>query len=63
MTFQRRDPSGEYIKLTAKDRATIGEYAAKNGIAAAIHQNNVHMHEMTHGTWPTVVLTFFTSTA
>ena len=27
---------GEYIKLTAKDRATIGEYAAKNGIAAAI---------------------------
>ena len=34
---------GKYIKLTAKDRATIGEYAAKNGIAAAIHhfsQNN-----------------------
>ena len=27
---------GEYIKVTAKDRATIGEYAAKNGIAAAI---------------------------
>ena len=27
---------GEYIKITAKDRATIGEYAAKNGIAAAI---------------------------
>ena len=28
---------GEYIKITAKDRATIREYAAKNGIAAAIH--------------------------
>ena len=27
---------GEYIKITAKDRAVIGEYAAKNGIAAAI---------------------------
>ena len=27
---------GEYIKLTAKDQATIGEYAAKNGIVAAI---------------------------
>ena len=27
---------GEHIKLIAKDRATIGEYAAKNGIAAAI---------------------------
>ena len=27
---------GKYIKLPAKDRATIGEYAAKNGIAAAI---------------------------
>ena len=27
---------GEYIKITAKDRATVGEYAAKNGIAAAI---------------------------
>ena len=26
---------GEYIKLTAKDWATIGEYAAKNEIAAA----------------------------
>ena len=47
---------GKYIKLTAKDQA------AKNGIAAAIRQNNVHMHEMTDGTWPTVVPTFFTST-
>ena len=36
MTFQRREPPGEYIKLTAKDQATIGEYTAKNGIAAAI---------------------------
>ena len=35
---------GKYIKLTAKDRA------AKNGIAAAIRQNNVQMHEMTCGT-------------
>ena len=48
---------GKYIKLTAKDRA------AKNGIAAAIRQNNVQMHKMTCGTWPTVVSTFFTSTA
>ena len=28
---------GEYIKITAKDRATVGEYSVKNGIAAAIH--------------------------
>ena len=28
---------GEYIKISAKDRAVIGEYAAKNGISAAIH--------------------------
>ena len=27
---------GKYIKITARDRATVGEYAAKNGIAAAI---------------------------
>ena len=27
---------GEYLKINAKERATIGEYAAKNGIAAAI---------------------------
>ena len=54
---------GKYIRLTAKDRATIGEYTAKNGIAAAINQNNVQVHEMTRGTWPTVVPTFFTSTA
>ena len=27
---------GKYIKLKAKDQATIGEYTAKNGIAAAI---------------------------
>ena len=32
---------GKYIKLTAKDQATIGEYTAKNGIAAAIRQNNI----------------------
>ena len=54
---------GKYIKLTAKNRATIGEYAAENRIAAAVHQNNVQMHEMTRGTWPNVVPTFFTSTA
>ena len=55
---------GKYIKLTAKDQATIGEYTAKNGIAAAIRQNNIQMHEMTRGTWPTVVpMAFFTSTA
>ena len=48
---------GKYIKLTAKDRVTIGEYAEKNGITAAIRQNNVQMHEMTRGAWPTVVLT------
>ena len=53
---------GEYIKLTAKDQATIGEYTAKNGIAAAIYQNNTQMHEITCGTWPTVVPTFFTLT-
>ena len=29
---------GEYIKLTAKDWATIGKYAAKNEIAAAIRR-------------------------
>ena len=34
MTLKTR---GKYIELTAKDRATIGKYAAKNGIAAAIH--------------------------
>ena len=28
---------GEHLKINAKERATIGEYAAKNGIAAAIH--------------------------
>ena len=28
--------SRQVYQLTAKDRATIGEYAAKNGIAAAI---------------------------
>ena len=27
---------GEYIKITAKDQVVIREYAAKNGIAAAI---------------------------
>jgi len=27
---------GEYIKISAKDHAFIGEYAAKNGISAAI---------------------------
>ena len=27
---------GEYIKISAKDRAVIGEYAARNGISAAI---------------------------
>ena len=31
---------GNYIKLTAKYRATIGKYAAKNGIAAAILEHN-----------------------
>ena len=54
---------GKYIKLTANDQATIGKYAAKNGIAAAICQNNVQMHQITRGTWPTVVPTFFTLTA
>ena len=53
---------GEYIKLTAKDQATIGEYTTKNGIAAAIRQNNMQMHEMTCGTCPTVVPNFFTPT-
>ena len=53
---------GKYIKLTANDQATIGKHAAKNGIAAAIRQNNVQMHQITCGTWPTVVPTFFTST-
>lgn len=28
---------GEYNKISAKERAIICEYAAKNGIAAAIH--------------------------
>ena len=28
---------GEYLKISAKERATIRGYAAKNGIAAAIH--------------------------
>ena len=28
---------GEYIKITVKDGATVGKYAAKNSIAAAIH--------------------------
>jgi len=32
---------GNYIKITAKDRATVGEYAAKNGIAAA---HNIWIH-------------------
>ena len=27
---------GEYLKINAKERAAIGDYAAKNGIAAAI---------------------------
>ena len=27
---------GEYIKISAKDRTVIGEYAANNGISAAI---------------------------
>ena len=53
---------GEYIKLTAKDQDTIREYTAKNGIAAVIRQNNMQMYEMTCGTWPTVVPTFFTPT-
>ena len=28
---------GVYLKISAKDRAMIGEYASKNGVAAAIH--------------------------
>ena len=48
ISSRRGDPSGdgqprgqhsrgEYIKLSDADRATIGEYAAKHGPAAAIH--------------------------
>ena len=27
---------GEYLKISAKEQATIGEYVAKNGIATAV---------------------------
>ena len=27
---------GAYLKISAKDKAVIGEYASKNGVAAAI---------------------------
>ena len=28
---------GAYLKISAKNKAMIGEYASKNGVAAAIH--------------------------
>ena len=39
---------GEYIKVTARDQATIGEYAAKNGIAVAF------CHFKRNGKFPTL---------
>ena len=29
---------GAYLKISAKDKAIIGEYASKNGVAAAIRR-------------------------
>ena len=37
---------GPYIKISPKDRAAIGQYAAQNGIAAAMH----HFHQ--NGNFP-----------